>query len=514
MSPALPRCIGIASTFPDSSPFGIARWVERLRARLPSEKLVGLPRPATSGQRLLPASSGVLAAVIAVTTRADRRGHALRLDGTAPQPVRVVFVDGDGAAEAAIDKSVSEMAGWILAVRSDGRAGPGFPRPRLRLADGPVTRRQLLAWDTRSADLLVPVIHATRCAGGSRCGLCAERCPEGALAAQGDRVVLDAGRCTACAACIRACPVDAIQAPGGSKLEIDACLRGMLAAATTPAPARIVAFTCSRWSGLLPPPYLECQLPCVELVSAWAILRALHLGAHGVAVVIGDSPCADRHQEHACGEVEIARTILGALGVEPGRVVRLDSARDASPSAFAAALEGLGPAASRDGSRTGQVPRPLGRLLAAMVRSASGTVAVPAATPLGSVEVDPRRCSLCGVCALCPTGALVTFDEEDRAGLGFDHAACTACDLCRRACPENAIRVTRVLDTARLLGGPRDLVLGQVARCETCSSPIAPAPLLDVLARRIAARGGTTAVPAAVGRLCPACRLFPADRPV
>jgi len=52
----------------------------------------------------------------------------------------------------------------------------------------------------------VAVVHENECVG---CGVCAEVCPEGAIAVD-DLAVIDIQKCTACGACMYECPQNAI----------------------------------------------------------------------------------------------------------------------------------------------------------------------------------------------------------------------------------------------------------------------------------------------------------------
>ena len=121
--------------------------------------------------------------------------------------------------------------------------------------------------------------------------------------------------------------------------------------------------------------------------------------------------------------------------------------------------------------------------------------------------MDPAHCSLCGLCALCPGGAIERHEEADGSALTFRYARCTGCALCREICPEQAIRITPVLAPARLLEGPHTLVASRLVRCQSCGNPIAPAFMLEAVARRMAGRRGAPQVLPEISRFCPACRL-------
>jgi Ni,Fe-hydrogenase III small subunit/ferredoxin len=54
----------------------------------------------------------------------------------------------------------------------------------------------------------LPTVDPALCP--SDCRACAEACPTGAIAAEGERVALDLGRCLFCTDCVDACPIGAV----------------------------------------------------------------------------------------------------------------------------------------------------------------------------------------------------------------------------------------------------------------------------------------------------------------
>jgi ferredoxin len=426
--------------------------------------------------------------------------------------VRTVFLSSRDRDDTGVTEKVAgEIGGWIRSIRRRPPTGPRHLRPRLLFTDAALSRRELLTAATVIRHEVIPAVDPELCVGSERCRLCVKSCSLGAVSLRGGSAVIDQRGCAGCGACVGACPVDAIRFPGGTKEEINACLEGMLAHGVGAAPPRIVAFTCARWAEALPPPYLECPLPCVGLLTPWAILRALSLGADGVAVITGDSPCRERHEQGGWErETRVAQRILEALGVRADRVVALDASTPRRLSEFVAALGRMSPIPWRGAGANGSPPLALGNLVSRMVRATNQGDHRPQVSPevpFASIEVEPARCSLCGLCALCPTGALALREERDRSDLSFHYSACTGCGLCREICPEKAIRLTPMFGPARFLEGPRTLAGSCLVRCQDCGTPIAPAPMLDAIARRMASRRGAPGVVGEISRLCPDCRL-------
>lgn len=72
---------------------------------------------------------------------------------------------------------------------------------------------------------------------------------------------------------------------------------------------------------------------------------------------------------------------------------------------------------------------------------------------IGTVSIDPDRCSSCRMCAVfCPTGAIVKLDEGAAFGIVHRPSACMQCRLCESICPESAIRVSGRVPLAQFLG--------------------------------------------------------------
>jgi ferredoxin len=97
--------------------------------------------------------------------------------------------------------------------------------------------------------------------------------------------------------------------------------------------------------------------------------------------------------------------------------------------------------------------------------------------PIVDLAIDPSRCSACGLCArFCPTGALAFVQNEDQFGLLLQSRLCLgqACDICRLACPEEAVSTSPVSPAIDLLKKkPRPLLKGDLTTCQKCGQPIA-----------------------------------------
>ncbi|ABM61146.1 4Fe-4S binding protein [Halorhodospira halophila] len=285
----------------------------------------------------------------------------------------------------------------------------------------------------------------------SACQACARACPVEALhLANGPAQLTD--HCLSCGQCVAACPTGALQVPGFGVAVAD------------DAPARLDCYRVDRTDAA------DVRVPCLGGLGA-ADLLELHTAGGGRGPVLLDRGwCADcplGGPEHpAQRAIEQAADLLA--GGRPAEALQPRIETAPLPSARAQApLPGVAdeaPVSRRDLLRrlAGQAgatarvldddatpahtaplrhkitPRPRTRMLNAL--AALGVTPPPALTPRVTIH---GGCQDHGVCAaLCPTGALHRGEEADGSGLDFDPAACIACQLCQQACPEQALTVT------------------------------------------------------------------------
>jgi ferredoxin len=111
-------------------------------------------------------------------------------------------------------------------------------------------------------------------------------------------------------------------------------------------------------------------------------------------------------------------------------------------------------------------------------------VDLPIGAPLGTVEVDQSKCTLCMACVnLCPAGALA---GENNERLYFREASCVQCGLCVAGCPEKAVRLTpRFLVSQAARDESRLMNQAELARCIGCGTPFISQALLAAIAARI-----------------------------
>ncbi len=300
-----------------------------------------------------------------------------------------------------------------------------------------------------------------------------------------------ASGCVDCGRCAVVCPTEALGVPG---FEITPTTGGMVAIDCWRVP------TADSPSGAL-------RVPCLGGLST-AALAELTATADGHPVALldrgfcarcpaGASAHSDAHP--AAPVIDAVRGLLEDCGVAP-----TDGPRLIAMSLPAARIvEGTGEPllesrVSRRALFTGQAlrtsqpaPSPqapppaqiagLGRrrLLAALQRLSAAERPLPARLfPNLTANHD---CADHRVCAsACPTGALTAYADDTARGLHFESAACIACDLCTRLCPEQALKLDAPGETTPDRT-PQRLTRHAIQTCPECGAehgnpePVCPA---------------------------------------
>ena len=144
---------------------------------------------------------------------------------------------------------------------------------------------------------------------------------------------------------------------------------------------------------------------------------------------------------------------------------RIDAARSAARSGTADAT----PFTGTQGTTPTDGPSRRQRLLAALTNLAGPGVSLP--NRLYPQLQASAACAGHGVCvSVCPTGALQGYTDGQGRGLRFEPAACTACHLCARLCPEQALHLSSAADQDATAAQPRRLTRHQTRRCDECGA--------------------------------------------
>jgi len=467
-------------------------------------------------------SSGARTAVV-VTAEFERPPISeLRMwgeaGGLAPLGVRVVALDILRARRSPAERSTYALRMVRAAVAA--LEGPGTAQAVRRSVGVSLTRRGLLSG---RATTWVPVVAVDplACLGAPRCERCVSVCPAGALRTQdgisGAPPTLDASRCEACSACLDICPSGALSLDGHDPAPLAQQMRALLNGGDgSTAPSLVIACRSAaeplhhlgERDGL--PGWLVLELPCLGGVgSAWH-MAALAAGAPAVQVLPCER-CMDRGS--LTKELSFTRRLLTALG-DADAARRVGVLPTAVPSLRRAVLAADGLTALVEGTGTDLMPAP--GALETPARAAAWAVGVLRAATAGAGQ-DPQLrprviegqgsplgvlraaegCTACGVCARdCPTQALTLCAGTGSTDLVLDPSACTGCGVCAESCPERVLDVVMGVDLDLLAHGCVPIARVTEATCPDCGEIVPALPTAAHL----------TLLPAELATRCPACR--------
>jgi len=305
--------------------------------------------------------------------------------------------------------------------------------------------------------------------GLSGCSLCF--CPYGAMKRDADgKITIDEISCEGCGLCAVLCPLSLIKLDAFSNKRVLSSIDTLLIAAGK-LKRRIILFTDIKEGkhlldevgrlGLSYPPVLPVLLPSIKSLSKEHILRAFDAGADGV-VILGPG--------ESSLELDLIRTCLRQLDMD-NRVITIEQL---DPDTFTSAVKifagRLEPSTIRKYEPVKLEDMSNRAVFLALIESLSAKtnklpdVKLPS-KEFGFVTID-STCTICDACTgVCPTESIL----KDENKIIFNHGMCINCGLCKEACPEHAIEVVGMLDTARLLSNEK-LVLASsnLMYCARC----------------------------------------------
>lgn len=179
-----------------------------------------------------------------------------------------------------------------------------------------------------------PLRHASRvnphrC---TKCRTCETVCPHGAIRMTDEGAVSDPAFCQACGFCAAACPVHAAELTNFSDAQILAQTAVAFGGVPDGEP-RILALLCywcaysaADFAGIqrteAPANYRVIRIRCASSVNTALLMQMFRMGVDGILV----AGCPERSCHHLWGNfvadkrVELARTLLAQLGLDPGRL--------------------------------------------------------------------------------------------------------------------------------------------------------------------------------------------------
>lgn len=325
----------------------------------------------------------------------------------------------------------------------------------------------------------------------STCDRCVAFCSTGAISA-GPPIAQNPERCVKCGLCLHTCPTGAYAGDDGR-----ANLLAHVAALTARGEVGVLELACKYHpSPEVGPQQADAVLRvpgCLGLLSPSALVAIAALGTRTIRLRLERCQnCPMGHAQHGIEEsVQVASGLLEAIGA-PGEVelVTAESSMDGWESRTV--RDSAGPVFSRRGlfkSQAGEAPQAVGHTLAADNRAAHVNIPrerlrlllalerlpyqrenLPADLGFALMEVS-GDCTACGLCArVCPTDALrLLKDEEGAFYLTFRAGACVGCEACLTYCEPGVLNSAGSPTLDRLLDpDPVVLASGSLRVCQKC----------------------------------------------
>ncbi len=348
------------------------------------------------------------------------------------------------------------------------------------------------------------------------CNACVEVCSAHAISSDlaRQRIVVEPHLCVGCGACTTVCPTGALAYAYPPAPDQGTKLRTLLATYAAAGGRDAVLLLHSQEGGraLVEQLGREARLGRAQGVPAQVIpvelwhaastgidlwLSALAFGASQVAVLATGEEAPD-YLTALRAQMAVAQAVMNGLGytgvhfrlVEAGTPAALDTElatlRDARPQTPATAARFAVGAEKRS-----TLEMALDHLVEAAparrgkAADAALAIALPAASPFGTIDVDRDKCTMCLACvSACPASALQ--DNPNAPQLRFVEKNCVQCGLCDSTCPEDAISLVPRLLVAPERSQPVVLNEAKPWSCIRCSKPFGTAKAIEAMLGRLA----------------------------
>lgn len=346
------------------------------------------------------------------------------------------------------------------------------------------------------------------------CNACVDVCSASAISSdlKRNQIVVNPNLCVGCGTCTTVCPTGALSYAYPRASEQGVKLRTLLAtyAKAGGKDAALLLHSQEAGSALVNDlgrlaqldktvrgvPARVIPLPLWHTASTgidlW--LTAFAYGARQVWVLMTGEE-APQYHEALREQMAVAESIVQALGYS-GRHFKLIEVRDARDLPLLdtelgeAPAQGVTKAASFavQPEKRATLDLALDHLLQdsanRTTRTKDAAIALPAASPFGSLAINRDACTLCLSCvSACPASALQ--DNAERPQLRFIEKNCVQCGLCATTCPENAITLQPRLLLSDERRQPRVLNEAQPYRCIRCSKPFGTLKGIEVMLAKL-----------------------------
>jgi ferredoxin len=245
-------------------------------------------------------------------------------------------------------------------------------------------------------------------------------------------------------------------------------------------------------------------------IDLW--LSAVAQGASHVALLATNEE-APQYLQGLQDQMQVAQSILAGLGYEGSHFSLLQSRSAADLDQelrLLASRRGATPKARARFAVAAEKRTTLDLAIDHLVDQApvpAESIALPAASPFGTVLVDKDKCTLCMSCVgACPSSALQ--DNQTAPQLRFVEKNCVQCGLCATTCPEQAITLQPRLLLAPERKQPRVVNEAQPYGCIRCQKPFGTLKGIEAMLGKLA--GHSMFQGAALDRIkmCGDCRVI------
>ena len=371
------------------------------------------------------------------------------------------------------------------------------------------------------------------------CSACIDICSAEAIRSDKARqqIVVNPHLCVGCGACTTACPSGALSYAYPRPAEQGQKIRTLLSAyqAAGGRDAALLLHSQGQGERLVNELGRGAQLRVMRGVPARVIplalwhtaslglevwLSAVAYGARQVMVLLSDEE-APQYKTALAEQMAQAQSLLEGLGYSGTHFALIEAGH---PQALDAELQRLagpgvalpqGPAAAASHALQ---PEKRSTLELALDHLIAHAPALKAPTPpqaitlpqagalLGSIAVNPERCTLCMSCVgACPAAALQ--DNPQQPELKFIEKNCVQCGLCAKTCPEQAITLQPRLLLTPERRQARRLHHSPPYACVRCGKPFGTLKAIEAMLGRLS--GHSMFQGAALERLkmCGDCRV-------
>ncbi|WP_291008988.1 4Fe-4S binding protein [Hydrogenophaga sp.] len=344
------------------------------------------------------------------------------------------------------------------------------------------------------------------------CNACVDICSASAITSdlKKNQIVVNPNLCVGCGACTTVCPTGALTYAYPRASEQGVKLRTLLATYQKAGGQDAALLLHSQEAGSdlvndlgrmavldkavrgVPARVIPLPLWHTASVGVDLWLTAFAYGASQVWVLMTGEE-APQYRDAVREQMAVAQAIVSGLGYsgEHFRVIEVRDARElpALDATLAAPpAQGVARRASFavQAEKRATLELALDHLLQDSVRFTPRpeAIALPAASPLGTIEVNRDTCTLCLSCvSACPASALQ--DNPDRPQLRFIEKNCVQCGLCVTTCPEDAIKLQPRLWLADQRKQPRVLNEAQPYECIRCRKPFGTLKGVEVMLAKL-----------------------------